>query len=100
MKLESIIEKGKSLSSEIDAKRDELLKRDRELRELAGEIEGLAGQMAGLETQAAELGMLVSEFRDAVAVVHDDVGEEVDVPEPVAIAKPPRAPRAKKRASK
>lgn len=97
--LEYFAAKARKLNDDLNDKRDELLKRDRELRELADEIDGVNTKLAALNTEAAEAGHLIADVHAAAAAIEDEEegGEDGQVS---PAAKPARAPRAKKQADK
>jgi hypothetical protein len=98
--LEYFAAKAKPLLDAIDGKRDEGLKRDRELRELYDEIDGLKVKLGALNTEAAEAGHLIADVHAAAAAIPaaDGAvlapGDTVVAPKPVtnvADEKPKRA---------
>lgn len=61
-----IISRASALGADLNAKRDELLKRDRELIELATEIESLKSELSQIEQEGADAGLAVSDLHEAV----------------------------------
>lgn len=69
-KHKDIISRASALGADLDTKRDELLKRDREMTELADEIETLKSGLSQIEQEGADAGLAVSDLHDAVRA-HD-----------------------------
>jgi negative regulator of sigma E activity len=63
--------KTKKILDTLDGKRDELLKRDRALRELSDEIEEIKAELSEAEAAAANDGHAVSDLHAAVKASED-----------------------------
>jgi hypothetical protein len=74
--IEYFAAKAKPLLDALDAKRDEGLKRDRELRELNDEIDAIKAQLGALNTEAGEAGHLIADVHAAAGAIGDEPGTE------------------------
>lgn len=72
--------KAKAVLDDLNAKRDEALKRDRELSELFADIDALKGQLAEVESAAADDGHSVADLHEAAGNSQDEAGAEPDDP--------------------